>query len=120
MPEFAPAAAVSARTIGPVWRSTARRAGVEGMDLEANLGDLRRHAEDFLRRRGFTYSVIGSAGGEVVGCVYIYPSRSEGYDADVSSWVRADRAELDAALYVAVRDWLAACWPLGSVNYAPR
>jgi hypothetical protein len=30
-----------------------------GMTLEANLADLRRHANDFAQRRGFTYTVAG-------------------------------------------------------------
>ena len=51
--------------------------------------------------------------GEVIGCVYIYPSW-------VRSWVRADRADLDKPLYEAVRDWLAT-WPLTEkLSYAPR
>ncbi|GHC81514.1 N-acetyltransferase [Streptomyces flavofungini] len=120
---------------------------VDGMTSEGNLGDLREHAEDFARRGGFTYSVIETGSREVIGCVYIYPSRAdhpshadgshadssladdfgtggfEGTDrfvADVRSWVRADRAALDAPLYAAVDAWLAARWPFGKVNYAPR
>ncbi|MPY30272.1 N-acetyltransferase [Streptomyces adustus] len=93
---------------------------VDGMSLEANLADLRRHADDFARRRGFTYTVIEPAGGEVIGCVYIYPSRSDDHDTDVRSWVRADKAELDAPLYAAVTTWLTTNWPLGRLNYQPR
>ncbi|MFB7334421.1 GNAT family N-acetyltransferase [Streptomyces adustus] len=93
---------------------------VDGMSLEANLADLRRHADDFARRRGFTYTVIEPAGGEVIGCVYIYPSRSDDHDTDVRSWVRAERAELDAPLYAAVTTWLTTNWPLGRLNYQPR
>jgi hypothetical protein len=92
----------------------------DGMTLEANLVDLQRHAADFVERRGFTYTVIEIAGGEVIGCVYIYPSRSDGYDADVRSWVCADSAELDEPLYAAVAKWLSADWPLKAVNYQPR
>ncbi|MFK8846051.1 GNAT family N-acetyltransferase [Streptomyces sp. Ac-502] len=113
-----------------------------GMTPEENLGDLRRHARDFERRTGFTYSVIGLPGGEVIGCVYIYPVRDEhgatstepgetapgipdrapgpAPDATVRSWVRADRADLDRPLYEAVRDWLAADWPFRTVAYAAR
>jgi hypothetical protein len=40
--------------------------------------------------------------------------------ADVRSWVRADRAELDVPLYAAVSAWLAAAWPFPEVRYAPR
>lgn len=88
----------------------------EGMSPEANLRDLERHADDFERRRGFTYSVL--AGDDVVGCVYIYPDREDGRTAKVSSWVRADRAELDGPLHEAVAAWLAS-WPFERVRYRP-
>lgn len=84
----------------------------EGMSKERNLQDLREHADDFATRKGFTYTVLDIDSGDVVGCVYIYPS-------GVRSWVRADRAELDKPLYVAVRDWIAD-WPLPELTYAPR
>ena len=91
-----------------------------GMTLEANLVDLERHAADFIERRGFTYTVIDTADGKVIGCVYIYPSRSEDFDADVRSWVSAENAELDEPLYAAVSNWLSTQWPLKAVNYQPR
>jgi hypothetical protein len=40
--------------------------------------------------------------------------------ADVRSWVRADRAELDVPLHAAVSAWLAGAWPFAEVRYAPR
>ena len=91
----------------------------DGMSLESNLGDLTRHAEDFVQRRGFTYTVL-EPDGDVIGCLYIYPLRKDPSVTDVHSWVRADRAELDVALYEAVRDWLAADWPFTNVEYAVR
>ena len=91
-----------------------------GMSLADNLRDLQQHADDFARRKGFTYTVIETASGEIVGCVYIYPSRRAGYDADVRSWVRADKAELDKPLHQAVSAWLVRDWPFRKVNYAPR
>jgi hypothetical protein len=90
------------------------------MTLAANLADLQRHAVDFAQRRGFTYTVIEKAGGDVIGCVYIYPVRSADHDADVRSWVRADSAELDEPLYAAVTNRLSADRPLRAVNYQPR
>ncbi|MFD8570493.1 GNAT family N-acetyltransferase [Streptomyces sp. NPDC059639] len=92
----------------------------DGMTLEANLVDLQGHADDFAERRGFTYTVIETASGDVIGCVYIYPSRTENHDTDVRSWVRADRAEMDAPLHTAVTTWLSTDWPLGTLNYPPR
>jgi hypothetical protein len=86
---------------------------------EENLADLQRHADDFANRAGFTYTVLASDDGSVAGCVYIYPAKS-GDGADVRSWVRADRAELDVPLYGAVAYWLKNAWPFETVSYAPR
>jgi hypothetical protein len=84
---------------------------LDGMTSDENLRDLRRHAEDFAERRGFTFTVLDPADDDVIGCVYLYPSASEDHDVEVQSWVRADRAELDVPLADAVADWLAAEWP---------
>ncbi len=87
-----------------------------GLSLEENLRDLQRHADDFERRVGFTYTVL-NAGGRVIGCVYIYPSRSDTSVAQVQSWVSADCAELDLPLHDAVANWLATEWPFTDVRY---
>ena len=67
------------------------------MTPEENRGDLERHERDFTERRGFTYTVLDPADGDVIGCLYIYPLKEEP-GAEVSSWVRADRAALDVPL----------------------
>lgn len=84
---------------------------LEGMSLEANLADLNRHAADFAARRGFTFTVLDPEDGDVIGCVYLYPSRSPESDVSVQSWVRADRSELDTSLADAVLAWLIEAWP---------
>lgn len=84
---------------------------VGGMSSQANLGDLTRHAADFVARRGFTFTVLELGSGEVIGCVYLYPTKADGHDVDVQSWVRADRAELDVTLADAVAAWLSSDWP---------
>ncbi|MBN6033782.1 GNAT family N-acetyltransferase [Amycolatopsis sp. 195334CR] len=81
----------------------------DGMTLERNLADLRRHADDFTRRVGFTFTVL--EGDDVIGCVYLYPPDSAEWDVSVQSWVRADRSALDGPLADAVADWLASDWP---------
>jgi Acetyltransferase (GNAT) domain len=86
------------------------------MSLEDNRRDLERHARDFAARTGFTYTVLDPASREVIGCVYIYPSKREDRDAQVLLWVRASRAQLDGPLWEAVRDWLARDWPFASVD----
>ena len=83
----------------------------EGMSLEANGDDLTKHAADFEARTGFTFTVLDPATDEVVGCVYIYPSKSADHDVQVKSWVRADVAELDTPLADAVAGWMRADWP---------
>ena len=93
---------------------------IEGMSLEKNLDDLRRHADDFEARRGFTFTVLDPADQDVIGCVYIYPSSSEDWDITVRSWVTADRAELDVPLADAVAQWLATDWPWERVDRPGR
>ena len=65
--------------------------------------------------------IYGARPGErdVIGWVYIYPSRRAD-DARALSWVRASHAHLDAPLWRVVTVWLASDWPFGSVKYAPR
>ncbi|ONF73874.1 GNAT family N-acetyltransferase [Amycolatopsis keratiniphila] len=91
----------------------------DGMTLEENLADLRRHAEDFARRTGFTFTVLGPAG-DVIGCVYLYPTASAEWDVTVQSWVRADKAELDGVLADAVARWLVSDWPWERVDRCGR
>jgi hypothetical protein len=106
-------------------RSTPGYAGgdwppIAGMTLEQNLSDLRRHADDFVRRTGFTFTVLDPDDDDVIGCVYLYPSRSEDSDVTVRSWVRADRAHLDVPLADAVARWLATDWPWRRVDRPGR
>jgi len=91
------------------------------MTLEENRADLERHARDFAGRSGFTYTVLDRSGGDVIGCVYIYPPRDgDPGDAQVLSWVTADCAALDLPLWRAVSDWLRDAWPFLKPEYAAR
>lgn len=92
---------------------------IEGMSLESNLSDLRRHAADFEARRGFTFTVLEPSG-DVIGCVYMYPTPAVEYDVTVQSWVRTDRADLDVPLADAVAAWLHADWPWRRVDRCGR
>lgn len=93
---------------------------LDGMPLEKNLDDLRRHADDFSRNAGFTFTVLDPADGDVIGCVYLYPDRTDEYDVTVQSWVRADRAGLDGPLADAVARWLTDAWPWERVDRRGR
>lgn len=89
---------------------------VDGLSLAENLRDLERHADHFRRRVGFTYTVLDDED-RVIGCVYIYPSRSDPQVTEVQSWVSASSAELDLVLHDTVAGWLAAEWPFTDVHY---
>jgi RimJ/RimL family protein N-acetyltransferase len=87
------------------------------MTLEENRADLKRHADDFAKGAGFTYTVMEPGDGRIFGCVYIYPHKDGVHDAHVSSWVTADRAALDGPLRELVRAWLRDEWPFVDVDY---
>jgi hypothetical protein len=78
-----------------------------------------KHEKDFAARIGFTYTVLDNSG-DVIGCVYIYPSPEEGVGAAVRSWVRASRAELDTPVYRTVDAWLKESWAFSTFDYAAR
>ena len=97
------------------------------MSLNDNLRDLERHAQDFAERRGFTYTVLSTGTGDVIGCVYIYPASGhepggiEGRrHASVQSWIRADCAALGPVLHDTLLAWVERDWPFDSIEYAPR
>jgi hypothetical protein len=92
----------------------------ENSSLADNAASIARHSKDFEERAEFNYAVLDPGTGEVIGSVYIRPSDRDGYDADVRSWVRADRAELDKVLHDQVTRWLAAVWPFRKPDYAAR
>jgi Acetyltransferase (GNAT) domain len=89
------------------------------MTLDENRADLERHQRDFAARSGFTYTVLDPGDRDVIGCLYIYPLKDEP-GAHVTSWVRAERAELDGPLADAVAAWLDADWPFDRVEYVGR
>jgi hypothetical protein len=88
------------------------------MSIDDNLQDLVGHADDFRSREGFTYSILD--GDEVIGCLYIYPSTTPQYDADVRSWVRENRAEMDTVVWESISEWLAEKWPFENPLYEER
>lgn len=76
------------------------------------------HASHFSRRVGFTYAVCEPSAGELIGCVYLYPSADPGHDVEVRSWVSAAHSDLDAPLRETVTKWLEAAWPFAAPDYA--
>jgi hypothetical protein len=88
------------------------------MSIDDNFHDLVGHADDFLSREGFTYSILD--GDEVIGCLYIYPSTTPQFDARVRSWVRESRADMDSVVWESTSEWLAEEWPFENPLYEER
>ena len=82
------------------------------------MADLEEHAQEFIHREGFTYSILD--GDEVIGCVCIYPHRSAHHDASVRSWVRESRPGMDVVVWRSLSARLAGSWPFGSPDHASR
>lgn len=94
----------------------------EGLTIEADLLDLAWHQKEFMRRTSFTYTVVSLDGSRVLGCIYIFPTRKTGYDADVTFWAR--EAEIgepaDVALESTVRAWIDTEWNFENPAYPGR
>ena len=94
----------------------------DGLTLEANILDCAWHQKEFELRSSFTYTVVNLAETAVLGCLYIYPTRAAGYDADITMWVHQSEAAkgLDAHLFDSVESWVASSWPFSNPAYPGR
>ena len=54
-----------------------------------------------------------------LGGVYIFPTTKEGYDAEVTLWVRKSEYAkgLDSVLFGAVKKWVSEKWPFKNPGY---
>jgi hypothetical protein len=90
--------------------------------LEQDLIDLAWHQKEAQRRTSFAYAVMNPMGTQQVGCVYIEPPLTDGFDAAVLYWVRTSELTtgLEEVLEQAVRQWLAEQWCFDHVEYPGR
>lgn len=90
-----------------------------GLTKEQNLIDLGWHQKEFQRRTSFAYTVVAPDESRVLGCVYIYPTRKEGFDAEVYYWARESElaSGLERELGDTLRNWIAGTWPFKNVTY---
>ena len=94
----------------------------KGLTIEQDLIDLGWHQKEFLIRSTFAYTVVTLDESEVLGCVYIEPTRKSGYDAEAYSWARETPlgTGMDARLFDCLRDWLREAWPFENVAFPGR
>jgi hypothetical protein len=92
------------------------------LTLEQDLIDLGWHQKEFQMRRSFTYTVMNPSESQCLGCVYIFPTEKQGYDAEVCLWVRKSEFEkgLDPILFNAIKKWVEKVWPFKKVAYPGR
>jgi hypothetical protein len=89
------------------------------LTLEQDLVDLAWHQKEGELRRSFAYAVLTPDEARLLGCVYIFPPRKAGAEAEVVFWVRAEEEEggLEKELAEFVREWLDTTWPFETVRF---
>lgn len=94
----------------------------EGITMTDAMVDMETEAARFAARSSFAYAVLTPDGTRERGCVYVYPSKVAGHDAQVVMWVTAAEYEagFDAELYAWTRKWIARDWPFRNVAYPGR
>ncbi len=92
------------------------------LTLEQDLVDLGWHQKEFQRRSSFAYTVMTPDEGQCLGCIYIYPSGKENFDAEIYFWTRdsAFRDGLEPVLFKTIKEWLKNDWPFGKVAFPGR
>ncbi len=90
--------------------------------IEENIEVLGWHEQEFAKRIGFVYTVMNHDETKVLGCIYIYPSRLDSYDAESICWVTKAEYDLgmDSVLYNDLQTWLTKDWPFEKVVYPGR
>ncbi len=89
---------------------------------QQDLIDLEWHQSEFEKRSSFTYTVMTLNESICLGCLYIFPSKSKDFEADVYMWVRKSVYDkgLDPILFLTVKNWISDIWPFFKVRYPGR
>ena len=92
------------------------------LSFEQDLIDLGWHQKEFQIRSSFAYTVVSLDESEVVGCLYIFPTKKGDYNASITMWVRASEVGngLDSTLFDSVKKWISEEWSFKKVAYPGR
>ena len=95
------------------------RSGPMKITKDEDYGELKRHRWEFQHLTSFAYGILTPDGTEEVACVYVNPSKKQGYDATVRILLteRGAKEGLDAVLLEKVREWVKTSWPFAKVAY---
>ncbi|MCU1336136.1 MAG: hypothetical protein JWO19_1717 [Bryobacterales bacterium] len=95
------------------------RNGPMTMTTEEDYGELKRHRWEFQHLTSFAYGILTADGTEEIACVYVNPSKKQGYDASVRFLMteRGVKENLQPMLEQKVREWIKTSWPFSKVAY---
>jgi hypothetical protein len=82
-------------------------------------GELKRHRWEFQRQTSFAYGILTADGSQELACVYVNPSKKQGYDATVRILMtqQGENEDLQLLLLSKVKDWVKASWPFKNVAW---
>jgi len=97
----------------------AGRSGPMKITSDEDYGELKRHRWEFQHLTSFAYGILSADGSHEIACVYVNPSKKEGYDAAVHFLMteEAQKENLQPLLEKKVRDWISTSWPFAKVAY---
>jgi YVTN family beta-propeller protein len=100
----------------------AGNAGPINITSDEDYGELKRHRWEFQHNTSFAYGILSPDAKLELACVYINPSKKQGYDATVRIWVTEQGAKegLEPLLEAKVREWVKQKWPFQKVIYPGR
>jgi hypothetical protein len=101
------------RRFGEVWGWPQK-----DLSFEQDLVDLAWHQKEFELKNSFAYTVINLDQSKVLGCVYLYPSRTDDIDADVWFWARESEHQfnLEQDIKVFLMGWLSNFWSFNRIS----
>lgn len=94
----------------------------EGLSMEDAVKDMENEQSQWEERKSFPYAVLDPQKTRERGCLYVRPSKKQGYAAAVRLWVTATEyaSGFDEQLYAWARTWVAEAWPFDKVAYPGR
>ncbi|HNP19197.1 MAG TPA: hypothetical protein PKL31_12230 [Fulvivirga sp.] len=101
----------------PIWEWP-----TEDLSFEQDLIDLGWHQKEFQMRSSFAYTVVSLDENQVLGCLYIEPSKKSNFDAEIYMWVRQSEVVkgLDPILFNTVKKWIENEWTFKNPAYPIR
>ena len=86
---------------------------------DEDYGELKRHRWEFQHATSFAYGILAADGSEEVACVYVNPSKKQGYDATVHFLMteRGAKENLQPLIEAKVREWIKTSWPFAKVAF---